>query len=129
MKISILSILICLSILSANAEPVLQVVTIDLTPSEYNKLGSSVSISNDIAVIGAPGTSGDIGQACLYQRSSGSWMLLKCLSPSAESGTVQQFGNAVSISGEQLVISAEKKQSGKHGVAYIYQRQGELWVQ
>ena len=128
MKIVIISILIFLSIFAANADPVLQGITLDLTPEEYQQLGSSVAISGDIAVIGAPGAAGDIGQACLYQRSSESWSLLNCLSPNAESGTVQQFGNAVSISGEQLVISAENKQNGKHGVAYIYQRQGDSWI-
>lgn len=128
MKIVIISILIFLSIFAANADPVLQGITLDLTPEEYQQLGSSVAISGDIAVIGAPGSAGDIGQACIYQRSSESWSLLNCLSPNAESGTVQQFGNAVSISGEQLVISAENKQNGKHGVAYIYQRQGDSWI-
>ncbi len=128
MKIAIMTILIYLSISAANADPLLQGITLDLTPAEYKQLGSSVAISGDIAVIGAPGSSGDIGQACLYQRSGESWSLLNCLSPSPESSTVQQFGHAVSISGELLVISAENKQNGQHGVAYIYQRQGGAWL-
>ncbi|MEY8251181.1 MAG: LruC domain-containing protein, partial [Colwellia sp.] len=72
---------------------------------------------------------GDEGQACLYQRSAESWNLLSCLSPSTENLTaVQQFGNAVAISGELIVIGAEKNQSGKNGVAYVYQRQGDSWL-
>ncbi|KGJ94848.1 LruC domain-containing protein [Colwellia psychrerythraea] len=129
MKMAIISILIFLSIHAANADPLLQAITLDLTPAEYRKLGSSVAISGDIAVIGAPGSAGDLGQACLYQRSSENWSLLTCLSPNTEIGSVQLFGNAVSISGELLVISAEKKQNGKHGVAYVYQRQGDTWLQ
>ena len=129
MKIAIITILIYLSISAANAEPLLQGITLDLTPAEYKKLGSSVDISGDIAVVGAPGSAGDIGQVCLYQRSGESWSLLTCLSPNNESDTVHQFGNTVSISGELLVISAVNKQNGKHGVAYIYQRQGDTWLQ
>ncbi|WP_057830374.1 LruC domain-containing protein [Colwellia sp. TT2012] len=128
MKIVLLSILTCLSIFAANADPVLQAITLDLTPVEYKKLGSSVAISGDIAVIGAPGASGDIGQACLYQRSGESWSLLSCLSPNTDSLVVQQFGKTVALSGEQLVIGAEKKQNGTNGIAYIYQRQGDSWI-
>jgi len=129
MKIAMISLLIHLLISTANADPLLQGITLDLTPEEYKKLGSSVDISGDIAVVGAPGSASDIGQACLYQRSSEDWSLLTCLSPNTENDTVQQFGNAVSISGELLVISAENKQNGKHGVAYVYQRQGDSWFQ
>ncbi|ALO33823.1 hypothetical protein CMT41_03115 [Colwellia sp. MT41] len=128
MKIVFLSILTCLSIFAANADPVLQAITIDLTPAEYKKLGSSVAIFGDIAVIGAPGASDDIGQACLYQRSGESWSLLSCLSPNTDSLVVQQFGKTVALSGEQLVIGAEKKQNGTKGIAYIYQRQGDSWI-
>jgi LruC domain-containing protein len=127
MKASIISIVILLSILTAHADPVLQGVTLDLTLSEYKKLGSSVSIYGDLAAIGAPGSSGDSGQVCLYQRSGESWSLLNCINPDAENlSGVKQFGSAVSISGDQVVIGAEKTQNG---VAYIYQRQGESWIQ
>jgi len=128
MKIAIISLLIHLLISTANADPLLQAITLDLTPAEYKKLGASVAISGDIAIVGAPGSASDIGQACLYQRSGESWSLLNCLSPSAESDAVQQFGTSVSISDELLVISAENKQSGKHGVAYVYQRLGDTWL-
>jgi len=128
MKITLFSIIMCLSIFIANAEPVLQGITLDLTPAEYKQLGSSVAISGDIAIIGAPGSSGDDGQACLYQRSGESWSLLNCLSPITENLTaVQQFGNVVAISGELIVIGAKKNQSGKNGIAYVYQRQGDSW--
>jgi len=128
MKTILLSILSCLSIFSVYADPQLQGITLDLTPTEYKQLSSSVAISEDIALIGAPGSPGDEGQACFYQRTDEKWSLLSCLSPSSEDLTsIQQFGNVVAISGERAVIAAEKKQSGKNGIAYIYQRQGDSW--
>jgi len=128
MKLALVNIILCFSVLTTKAEPILQAMTLDLTSNDYKKLGSAVSTSGDIAVIGAPGLSSDNGQACLYQYSAEKWSLLSCLSPSSEnSATIQQFGRAVAISGDLVVIGAEKQSQGKKGVAYIYQRQGDSW--
>jgi len=119
-----------LSWLTATAAPILQNTTAALTSSEYQQLGSAVAMSGELALLGAPGAPNDLGQACIYQRTNESWSLLTCLSPTPENANIiQQFGSAVSISGEQLVIGAEVKQSGTRGIAYVYQRQGDLWLQ
>ena len=126
---TIVSILTCLSISVANADPILQGTTLDSPPSEYKKLGSSVSISGDLAVIGDPAALGDIGQVCTYQRSDEKWSLVDCLTPDSENlDLIQKFGNVVSLSGNRIVISAEKKQQGKSGVAYVYQRYADSWL-
>jgi len=129
-KIRIISSILALSLFTATAEPVLQNTTAALTSSEYQQLGSAVAISGELALLGAPGAPNGIGQACLYQRANESWNFLTCLSPNVDNvDNVQQFGSAVSISGEQLVVGAEIKQSGTNGIAYIYQRQGDSWLQ
>jgi len=129
MKKILLSIILFFSIFSVYADPVLQGITLDLTPTEYKQLGSAVAISGDLAIIGAPGSPSDEGQACLYLRSEESWSLLSCLSPTTENLTdVQQFGNAVAIYGELIVIGAEKNQGGKNGIAYVYQYHSGSWL-
>ena len=46
----------------ANAEPLFQTQLSENTSSLFNKFGSSVAISGDIILVGAPGISNDAGQ-------------------------------------------------------------------
>ncbi|WP_028866621.1 LruC domain-containing protein [Psychromonas hadalis] len=112
------------------ADPQLQAQQLDILTPDYKQFAAAVALSENTTLIGAPGLSNASGQACLYQRIEQTWDLSSCLTPlSANAVTATQFGKALSISGEQLIISANKKQTGQNGVVYIFEKITGIWVQ
>ena len=94
--------------------------------------GTSVAISGDTAVVGAPAPSfaGGItaGAAYVYVRSSGVWKLQKKLAPGF--GAIDDaFGYAVAVSGSKLVVGAPGHDFGfaDSGSAYVYARTNGKW--
>lgn len=123
--------------------------------------GYSVAISGDTIVVGAAGessnqttitngptastdnTASSSGAAYVFQRTGSSWAQEAYLkAPNAESG--DQFGNAVAIDGDTIVVGAFSEASNQTtitngtmassdnsasiaGAAYVFQRTGSTW--
>ncbi|NRA54795.1 MAG: LruC domain-containing protein [Gammaproteobacteria bacterium] len=114
----------------ANAEPLFQTQLSENTSSLFNKFGSSVAISGDIILVGAPGISNDAGQSCVFRRSEQSWNLDACLLASSPAViTHQQFGLAVAIAGDYSAVAATEQNGGNVGVVYLFKHQNDNWAE
>ncbi len=94
-------------------------------------LGSSVSVSGNYAVAGAPGANTSQGSAYIFFYNGSSWVQQKKLTAN-DGAAGDQFGTSVSISGNYAIASAPFKTIGanaKQGAAYIFLRNGNNWVQ
>jgi hypothetical protein len=116
-----------------------------------DRLGYSVAISGDTAIVGAPGESGDgtsegnngvngSGAAYIYVRSGDTWVqqaYLKAPNP----GVDDEFGYSVAISGDTAIVGARFEDgsgtsapgnfndlTSNAGAAYVYVRNGGLWT-
>jgi len=89
--------------------------------------GHSVSLSGDIALVGASGDDdrGDgSGSAYIFGRGTGgSWGQLRKLTAS-DGAALDAFGNSVSLSGDTALVGAwgNDDQGGESGSAYVFQR-------
>ena len=98
-----------------------------------DKFGYSVSISGDTLVVGAfldddDGT--DSGSAYVYVRSGGAWTeQQKIIASDGASG--EEFGTSVAISGDTVVVGADKDddKGPTSGSAYVYMRSGGVWAE
>ncbi|QJE94649.1 hypothetical protein [Luteolibacter luteus] len=119
--------------------------------------GSSVAISGDTVVVGSPGeesaatgVNGDqtskaalsSGAAYVFARSGTAWAQQAYLKAS-NTGTSDNFGVSVGISGDKLIVGAVFESSdatgvdgdqisnaaGASGAAYIFNRSGTTWTQ
>ena len=103
--------------------------------AEY--FGNSVAISGDYAIVGAylEDTSGtDSGAAYIFERVNGVWgtsvnsttcnetKILKA--SNVGTGTTEEFGKSVSISGTYAMVGAPKEDTtyGNSGAAYVFER-------
>ena len=91
----------------------------------YDYFGSSVSVSGDTAVIGAPYKSGNQGAAYVFVRSRGVWSQQADLTAS-DGAPYDYFGYCVSLSGDTAVIGAFGRNFGI-GSAYVYVRASGIW--
>jgi hypothetical protein len=99
-----------------------------------DKFGYSVAIGNETIVVGSyqdDTTFSNGGSAYVFVRSGTSWTFQQKLTPS--DGTADdEFGNAVGISGEVIVVGshfADLPSNSQAGSAYIYRRSGTVWSQ
>src|SRR6202011_4377958 len=105
--------------------------TSDAAPSD--QFGFSVGISADTVVVGALGKNSGAGAAYIFERNQGgaeTWGQVKELT-AGDAVVSDQFGFAVGINIDTVVIGAENKSVGT-GAAYIFERnQGgaENWGQ
>ncbi len=94
----------------------------DPAASNGDNFGTSVAVDGDTVVVGAQGSSGAQGKAYIYSRNQGGagvWGLAASLSdPPASSGA--QFGSAVAVNGDTVVVGAYT--AGTGGAAYVYSR-------
>lgn len=103
--------------------------------------GSSVAISGNTMVVGAPGQDGlnpepsleiSFGAAYVYVRSGSTWTLQATLRASNEDN-YDEFGFSVAISGDDIVIGAPWAESSgdlASGAAYVFSRvNGSQWEQ
>lgn len=115
--------------------------------------GSSVAISGDTIVVGAPGESGngtqtnnalnDCGAAYVFERdSSGTWSQQDFLKHT-NIDVGDRFGESVAISGDTIVVGAPFEDSAStsingnqnqdtkmdSGAAYVFVREGSSWMQ
>jgi len=93
--------------------------------------GFSVSVSGDVAVVGAAnyyGTSS--GWAYVYRWNGSSWVQEHKLLAS-DGAAADQFGRSVSVSGDVAVVGADKDNDNGQdsGSAYVFRWNGSSWVQ
>jgi hypothetical protein len=102
--------------------------------SQQSQYGIAVAIHGNYAVVGAPRDVADgqsIGAAFVYVRENGAWKLQTKLVPSNGSSG-DDFGASVDIFNDIIVVGAPKKtisNQEKRGRAYVFQREGNVWVQ
>ena len=99
----------------------------DATERDY--FGTSVSISGDTAIVGAPGNDdagSDSGSAYIFVRNGTSWTEQAKLTAS-DVAAWDNFGHSVSISGDTAIVA----ETGEDylGSAYIFVRSGTSWSQ
>jgi FG-GAP repeat len=110
-------------------------VTIDPTFTQQQKLeasdaaspdqfGTSVAISGETVVVGAPVAGGYAGSAYVFVRSGGVWSQQQKLAAS-DAAAGDQFGNSVAISGETVVVGAPVA-GGYAGSASVLVRSGRV---
>ncbi|HXT41840.1 MAG TPA: Ig-like domain-containing protein [Candidatus Angelobacter sp.] len=108
----------------------------ELTASDFagfRHFGSAVAIDGDTAVVGVPFDSDagfNAGAACVFIRSGSTWtQQAKLTAADASSGS--EFGSAVAISGDTIVVGAPSTVSGgvNAGAAYVFVRSGSTWTQ
>ncbi|MFH1109858.1 MAG: IPTL-CTERM sorting domain-containing protein [Planctomycetota bacterium] len=87
--------------------------------------GSSVSISGDTMVVGAPRDDGDRGSAYVLVRSAGTWTQTAKLTASDGAGG-DLFGDSVAVSGDTVVVGAYGDDM-RQGSAYVFVKPGGGW--
>ena len=111
----------------------------DSTWTEYQKLtasdstqmdlkfGSAVSLSENIAIIGASGYNNDQGGAYIFEFDGSTWTEDQRLT--ASDGTaLNYFGSSVSIYGNKAIVGAPYHPVNP-GSAYIFESNGNIWNQ
>ena len=96
-------------------------------------LGSSVSISGDLAIVGSMGNDEkgtDAGSAYIFKRDGTSWVQQPILTAS-DATAYAEFGTSVSISGNYAIVGARQESTKGHysGSAYIFKWNGTSWVE
>ena len=103
------------------------------SPRARDRFGSSVKISGDTIVVGAPGEDKaikDAGAAYVYRRVDGVWeqeARLEAPSPQ-ENGA---FGFSVDVDADTIVVGAAQENRGSAesaGAAYVFRRRDGQWV-
>jgi len=94
--------------------------------------GSSVAISGDFAIVGAPfndDNGSDSGSSYIFQRSGSTWSQVEKLLP-AEVTIGDLFGYSVAINGDDAVVGAPRDDNERGttaGSIYIFQRSDGTW--
>jgi uncharacterized repeat protein (TIGR01451 family) len=102
--------------------------------SAADQLGTSIALSGDTVVAGAPfedDVLGDKGAAYVFVRSGATWTLQQKLAAS-DGATGDQFGWRLSISGDTIAAGAPFHDSGglgDSGAAYVFVRSGATWTE
>jgi len=101
--------------------------------STEDSFGSSVSIDENYAIVGAEHDGGrgeNSGAAYIYKRSGTTWSEQAKLIASDSTGWAL-FGNSVTIKGDYTIIGAkgDEENGTNSGSAYIFKREGTGWVQ
>lgn len=102
---------------------------------DYDHFGSSVAISGNTAVVGAPtdevGSNTNQGTAYVFVRSGTTWTQQAQLI--TNNGDPQDyFGNAVALDGDTAVVGADQDEVGANtaqGTAYVFVWSGTAWTQ
>ncbi|MGQ0620177.1 MAG: Calx-beta domain-containing protein [Panacagrimonas sp.] len=99
-----------------------------------DQLGTSVSVSGDTAVVGAPnddiGTNSDQGSAYVFVRTASGWSEQARLIAS-DGAPGDLFGFNVAVSGDTAVLGAfrDDHSDSDQGSAYVFVRSGTSWTQ
>lgn len=100
----------------------------DRESSDY--FGKSVAISGNTVVIGCPDENSRNGAAYVFEGSGSSWNQTQKLTLSA-SIQYSEFGNAVGIKGDQIIVGASDFTGSlsREGAAYIFEKTNGTWTQ
>ena len=112
--------------MAADGDPGVRLVA--PSPVASDAFGTSVGVSGDTVVVGAPQDfkSGSLpGAAYVFVRNGNAWDLQQTLTAPVAAGA-DGFGIAVAISGDTVVAGAPKANSGA-GAAYVFTRTGTVW--
>jgi len=98
--------------------------------------GSSIAISGETALVGAPLESGGLGAgragaAYVFFRSGGTWREQARLPAPIETNSQGAFGRAVALSGDTAIIASELINNAVgvyNGAAYVFHRDGAAWT-
>ena len=94
---------------------------------EGDSFGTSVAVSGDTAVVGAPDNASSTGAAYVLKRNGTStWSQLQKLTGS-DGQVGDKFGSSIAISGDRLVVGAPDHMTST-GAAYVF-RTGSPWAQ
>jgi FG-GAP repeat len=103
--------------------------------AQDDRFGTSVAISGETVVIGAPGDDGAAGSvqgsAYVFVRSAGGWTQQQKLE-AADAAEGDFFGNSVAVSGETVVAGAfgDSGAAGfAQGSAYVFVHSAGVWTQ
>ncbi len=97
----------------------------------YDNFGSSVAISGDVAIVGAPyaDTSGTFsGSAYVFVRNLDTWEEQAILTAS-DAAAGDKFGSSVAISGDVVIVGVpdDDDAGSRSGSAYVFERNGNTW--
>jgi uncharacterized repeat protein (TIGR01451 family) len=102
------------------------------TPVAQLHFGSSVAISGDTVVVGAPGSnSSPTGRAYVYVRSGQSWTVQATL-VGLDTAWTDAFAANVAVSGDTAVVTAPEADTPfgyDSGAVYVFARSGSTWSQ
>ena len=118
---------------SARAQTPVEVEDFKLTASDAassDQFGTSVSLSGDAALVGAPGDDGNSGAAYVLRFDGTNWTEeAKLIASDRAFG--DQFGGAVSISGDVALIGAsfDADAGTNAGSTYVFRFDGTTWVE
>jgi len=103
--------------------------------STSDRFGLAVSIAGDSAIVGSPSAdiagNSDQGAAYVFVRTGSAWDFQAKLAGD-DSAPFDEFGNAVSIDGDTVVVGAHVMNigsNGNQGAAYAFFRSGGVWAQ
>lgn len=98
-----------------------------------NRLGSSVALSGDTLVVGAPGRNNQRGGAFVFRRAAdGSWSQEAALEFSGELEVEDNAGETVAVSGDWVAVGAphrraESDTAANPGAVHLFRRSGGVW--
>lgn len=110
-------------------DPILWVYEDDLRAADVDgadAFGQALAVSGDVAVVGAPDMDGGRGAAFVFTRAAGVWTEAARLQASDRSAD-DNFGAAVAIDGDRIVVGAPEVGLTAHGAAYVYEYDGAAW--
>src|ERR1043165_423129 len=108
-------------------------------PADGQFFGLAVAMSDDVAVIGAPNNSSPFnpppptdGAAYVFIKTDAGWVFQQKLVASDGNGQNtslgNQFGFAVALAGDTIVVGAPSRRSGdKTGAVYVFKRSDTTW--
>src|SRR5262245_8555410 len=99
------------------------------------QFGYAVALDGDTLAVGAlydaSGANGSQGSVYVFARSGATWTLQQKLTAN-DGADGDQFGHAVALSGDTLVVGANGDDvggNGNQGSAYVFTRNGVVWTQ
>ncbi len=87
--------------------------------TDQSQFGTSVAITDDRLVVGAPGALGE--HAFVYEYSGGVWSETAVLEAS-DGAAARRFGHRVATAGDVIVVGAPYDGVFRNGAAYVYER-------
>lgn len=120
---------------NADLTEITKLISGDGAYSDY--FGSSVSISGDYALVGAPGDDEmsriNCGSVYIFKRSASSWIQMGSKLIAQDGAPNDAFGYSVSINGEYAIVGAPFHSHFEtykfYGTAYIFKLTENVWQQ